>query len=57
MAIAYVGEKATKATGNGSGTTEVITLAWGCTAGNTVVLCFGARAMSTLGVGRWGNGL
>lgn len=50
MAIAYVGERGTRNVTNGSTSTETVTLASDCTAGNTVVLFFAARCTSTSGV-------
>jgi len=46
MAIVYAGERAASKVTGGSGTSQALTLSTGCSAGNTVILSFGARATS-----------
>jgi len=48
MAAAYVGEKGVKTQVAGSGATEVLTLASGGSAGNTIILRVGCRDTSTV---------
>ncbi len=47
---AYVGQRASGAVNNGSGTTQQLTLSSSCSAGNTVILIFACRDTSIAGI-------